>query len=372
MGFEKLFEGDVLTKRERVERTINFQPVDRVAIHEQLSYNPRVIEQYTGKTIRGYEFTAEDVGKVVQKTLDATFPMFTPYGRGTEVKPDGFVYTLDDWTKWIAKRPFEDEDGACQWLEGQISQVEDALRHFDKDKERAEYHAYMMDQQRMAGETVIIDWSIATRFSEIFDKMGLEIFTYFYYDNPEVMKRFISLSTEYSVRKVLAAGDNSITPVVLIAEDFCTRGGPIFQPEILNEIHYPYIRMLTDAWHEKGLKVIYHTDGNFKKVIPNLMDCHVDGFYCLERNCGMHIEELKSEYPNLIWAGGLDGIDVLEFGTPEDVRQEALNIIRKTNAVEDGGIFLDSSSEINPPIPVENFTAMLQAADEARNTSFSQ
>ncbi len=42
---------DILSKRERVERTLNLQPVDRIAIHDQVSYNPAVISFYTGKKI---------------------------------------------------------------------------------------------------------------------------------------------------------------------------------------------------------------------------------------------------------------------------------------------------------------------------------
>ena len=41
--FEKIFESDAISKRERVELTLNLQPVDRVAILEQLSYNSGVI-----------------------------------------------------------------------------------------------------------------------------------------------------------------------------------------------------------------------------------------------------------------------------------------------------------------------------------------
>jgi len=39
-GGDKIFEADILSKRERVERTLNLQPVDRAVLHEQLSYNP--------------------------------------------------------------------------------------------------------------------------------------------------------------------------------------------------------------------------------------------------------------------------------------------------------------------------------------------
>ena len=45
--FERIFPADVLSKRERVERILNFQPVDRAALHDQLSYNPAVIARYT-------------------------------------------------------------------------------------------------------------------------------------------------------------------------------------------------------------------------------------------------------------------------------------------------------------------------------------
>ena len=64
------------------------------------------------------------------------------------------------------------------------------------------------------------------------------------------------------------------------------------------------------------MKVIYHSDGNYKTAIPALMDCGVDGFYCLEPNCGM---------------------------------------------------FVATSSEINPPIKPENFRAMVEAVGSLEN-----
>ena len=49
MTSEKIFPEDVLPKRKRVEYTLELQPVDRVAILEQLSYNAGVISMYTGE-----------------------------------------------------------------------------------------------------------------------------------------------------------------------------------------------------------------------------------------------------------------------------------------------------------------------------------
>ena len=44
-----------ITKRERVEATMNIQPVDRVAMHDQVSCDPDVIALYTGKKINGFK-----------------------------------------------------------------------------------------------------------------------------------------------------------------------------------------------------------------------------------------------------------------------------------------------------------------------------
>lgn len=158
--------------------------------------------------------------------------------------------------------------------------------------------------------------------------------------------------------------------MALIAVDFATKQGPIFPPPFLSEFHYPNIKRLAEAWHEHGVKALYHSAGNWKKVIPELIACGVDGFYCLEPNCGMDIVEFKNTWPEMVWAGGMDGVDLMERGAPEQVKAEVHRHIRETNALATGGMFVASSSEINPPIPPENFRAMLEAVGEMRNADF--
>lgn len=92
---------NILSKRERVERTLNFLPVDRVAIHDQVGCNPGVISLYTGKKIEGFQYTLEDVCEVIKKTLDMCFPPKQPKGTSRYVDEDGFVYQEDNWTTWV-------------------------------------------------------------------------------------------------------------------------------------------------------------------------------------------------------------------------------------------------------------------------------
>ena len=93
----------------------------------------------------------------------------------------------------------------------------------------------------------------------------------------------------------------------------------------------------------------------------------VDGFYCLEPDCGMDIVELKQRWPGMVWSGGVDGVDLLERQGPAAVRAEVVRHIIESDALRTGGMFVASSSEINPPIPADNYRAMVEAVGELWN-----
>ncbi len=368
-SFEKIFPTDVISKCDRVELTLQHKAIDRVALHEQLSYNAGVIELYTGKKINGFDYTIGDIAEVVRKTMDIHFPLFAPKGTGRRIDEDGFTIQNDNWTSWYVERPFSDAAGACRWLKKKTGQLHDAHKTFNRDKTRSEYHKNFKNMQHLMGETVLLEWSF-TGFCDVFNLMGLELYSYFSLDFPDVLTEFMEISTENELKRIHAVADRSLSPVILIPEDFATRQGPIFSPGFLKKHHFPYVKKLTGAWHQYDIKVIYHSDGNYKKVIPDLMSCGVDGFYCLEPNCGMDIVELKNTWPEMVWAGGLDGVDLMELGSPGDVRKEVRRHIIETNALKTGGMFLATSSEINPPIKPENFKAMVDTAGELINRDF--
>lgn len=96
----------------------------------------------------------------------------------------------------------------------------------------------------------------------------------------------------------------------------------------------------------------------------------MEGFYCLELAAGMDIIELKKKYPDVVWAGGLDGVDLMERGNPEQVRKEVRKQILETDALNTGGLFLATSSEINPLIKPENYQAMIEEAKSIHNKDF--
>ncbi|HNX92604.1 MAG TPA: uroporphyrinogen decarboxylase family protein, partial [Syntrophomonas sp.] len=341
--------------------------VDRVAILEQLSYNPGVISMYTGKEIKDFNYTLDDICEVIRKTTDLIMPPCAPLGKDQLTTDDGFIFQNDNWTRWHVSRPFNDEVGARDWLIQQTLKLHEQT--FDRDTVRQEYRDYMTDLQSKIGDTVILNYSY-TRMCTVYDSIGLEIFTFFHLDYPEVLNDYMQIAVEQELQRIHAVADKALTPVVLIPEDFATKQGPIFAPDFLQKYHREPIKRLVDAWHEHGIKVIFHSDGNWKKAVPDLLACGVDGFYCLEPNCGMDIVELKNAYPQVVWSGGVDGVNLMERGVPADVRNTVHRHIYETNALNTGGMFVATSSEINPQIKPENFKAMVEAVGEIVNPDF--
>jgi len=366
---EKLFPTDVLSKRERVEAALALEPVDRVPILEQLSYNPQVISLYTGKQIEGFRYTADDIGQVARKTTDLVMPLVAPRGMQRVTTEDGFVMQNDNWFAWHVSRPFADEVGARDWLLGQTRKLREAP--WDAQRARRQYRQYIQELQEKVGESVILAFSF-TQFCYVFEYMGLEIFAYFCAEFPEVFHEFLQVSVGRELKRIRAVADKQLSPVVLVPEDFSSKRGPIFSPDFLRQFHHEPVRRLTEAWHEHGIKVLFHSDGNYKPALPDLLACGVDGFYCLEPACGMDIVELKNGYPQVTWSGGVDGVDLMERGTPEQVRAAVHRHIRQTRALETGGMFVATSSEVNPTIKAENFRAMVKAVGELRNPCFAR
>lgn len=371
-GMEKLFRSDRMSKRERVMATLNHEPVDRAPLLDQLSYNPGVIADWTGKKIDGFNYAIDDICAVARLTMDIVMPPVAPCGTERVTTPDGWVFQRDNWTTWMVERPFKDEEGAKAHMLRQILDLRNA--QWDAEEERRKFHDYIADLQQRLGETQILAFPTGTGLCGAYGDqgMGLELFAYFFSSYPDIFREYMDLSMAAGIRKteIIADEYRKFSPVVLIAEDFSTKQGPIFPPEFLNEFHYPNIKRLTEIWHEHGIKALYHSDGNYRKVIPDLMACGVDGFYCLEPNCGMDVVEFKKTWPEMVWAGGVDGVDLLERGTSAQVRDEVRRHILETNVLQTGGMFVASSSEINPPIPPQNFRAMVEAVGEIYNPDF--
>jgi uroporphyrinogen decarboxylase len=73
--------------------------------------------------------------------------------------------------------------------------------------------------------------------------------------------------------------------------------------------------------------------------------------------------QLKKEFgKNIGFWGGIDTMQVLPYGKPEDVRAEVKRLIQ--DLAPQGGYVLAAVHNIQPDVPPENIVAMFEAARE--------
>ncbi|HHV62167.1 MAG TPA: PIN domain-containing protein [Firmicutes bacterium] len=121
---------------------------------------------------------------------------------------------------------------------------------------------------------------------------------------------------------------------------------------------------LTHLRYNAGHKVMLHSCGSVRDLIPDLIEMGLDGLDPIQvRARGMNIEELKQEYGSVLtFRGSIDTQQTLPYGTPEDVKREVIDRICKI--APGGGFILNSSQNLLPEIPLENIITMYRTAYE--------
>lgn len=348
-----------MTKRERVLRALEFQEVDRVPIYDIVDSNA-IREHFGGARINEenawlLEYSA------VRSLCDATrmlcVPEFHPH---RSVDEDGFVRCHGSDTTWIETRPFTDIEGYRRWATGDI---ERARRWKPDASYLAEYRATLhRHQEGLQDDTVIIVESDCG-LEEHRDKGGIELFTYACHDEPDLVREWITVLNEKEIRRARAIADPDLAPIMLVYTDIACKSGPLHTPDWLRQEFFPLVKRLVDLYHERGVKCIYHSDGNLNPVMDDLVATGIDGLNPLETLAGLTISDVRTRFPRLAIAGGIDVSQLLTLGTPDQVREECRKAIDATGGI---GYLMGSTTELLPAVKVENVLAMVETASTHR------
>jgi len=154
--------------------------------------------------------------------------------------------------------------------------------------------------------------------------------------------------------------------MVTLADDMGTQQGPMCSPSYIAEFCMPYYKRFCAFVHANSdIKVFLHNCGSIKPLIPMLIDAGIDVLNPVQISAAnMDPQELKNEFGRQIcfWGGGCDTQNVLGTGTPRDV---ADNVRRLVGAFKPGGGFVfNQVHNIMGNVPPENIVAMMDTAYE--------
>ncbi|MCX7706328.1 MAG: hypothetical protein N2115_08790 [bacterium] len=359
---------DKMTKRERVERTMNFQDTDRVPIYDLLRCDA-AFEYFSGEKLPPLSKdpdTEEKLLKIVGKAVNTLLDMTRSVGFGPLVEEDfedeyGFIHHSSpvEKTSWIKKKPFSDEKGAAEFLKKWIQKINDFTQQINShpSEYRKSYHENFLKTQSLIGDTVKLFAQHGTGLDDVRVRLGFELFTFVYADQPGLVSEFLEEYTKMNVIICHAIADKRLSPCVLTYGDIACKNRLLHSPAFLRKEFFPRLKKLNDAWHEHGFKCLFHSDGYLMDVMDDLIDAGIDGLNPIETVAGMSIKEMKQKYGNRIFlAGGIDMSQLLAFGDTERVKEVCRNAIKEAGP----GYFIGSTTELDNSTKLENIIALYQ------------
>lgn len=147
---------------------------------------------------------------------------------------------------------------------------------------------------------------------------------------------------------------------VFSGDDIAFKSGPMLHPRWFTAHYFSRLARICAAYHDKGIKVLFHSDGNLNPILDGLVEAGIDGLNPIEVLADMNVANIHRRHPNLFMAGAIDVSQLLPFGSPQEVYD---TVVRTIDAAE-GRIMIGSSTELNNEVPLENYLALRRAVLE--------
>lgn len=174
-----------------------------------------------------------------------------------------------------------------------------------------------------------------------------------------IMEKLLEINMAYWGRYLDTVGDRAM--IISCADDLGSTNGLLVSLEMYREQIWPYHKRLFEFLKKRASSrvfIFFHNDGAIYETLPLLIEAGVDIINPWQVNCaGMDdTAKFKREFGKdlTVW-GGTCNAPTLEFGTPEEVRNETK---RRIEDLAPGGGFIAAPIHvIQGGVPPENIMA---------------
>jgi len=157
-----------------------------------------------------------------------------------------------------------------------------------------------------------------------------------------------------SIQKLLDAG----APLdgIGMCSDYCFNNGPFWSPGMFSEFVAPYLTQQIERYHEMGLYVIKHTDGNIMPILDQLAAAKPDALHSLDPQGQVDLRLVKEKYGKELCLIGNVNCGLLQSGTDEEVTADVLRALR--DGMPGYGYIFSTSNCVFPGLPLERYELM--------------
>jgi uroporphyrinogen-III decarboxylase len=205
---------------------------------------------------------------------------------------------------------------------------------------------------------VIVTNDLAGVFESASQGMGMAYFSKMLHKNPKFVKEVHEVIARFTAECYKAYMDVG-AEVFVESGDLAYHYGPMMSPKKFYDLLLPAYRIITDTVHERGQKIVLHTDGQVTPLLDFVVDCGFDGLQSLEPTAGVDLALVKKKVGDkLCLMGNIDVAHDLVYGTKDEV-YNAVKYAIKTGGP--GGGFMVSAANMHPGVKVDNLKWMVEA-----------
>jgi len=348
-----------LTSRERVNRALSRLDHDRVPRRD--SPWPETLERWKGEGFDGDfdRWLGSDFENVCW-SWPAPFP-----GQREVLSEDDNTQVIRDSMGKIQrtwKHKFGtpehisfDCDSRQKWEEVYKPALLSHRVHLDATKAKAAYD-HACENNRWAYLASI------ESFEAIRQLMGDELTLMTMAAEPEWIRDLSITYTDLILRDYDAVLETGARPDgIWVFGDVGYNHGPFFSPKMYRELIWPDHKRMGDWAHARGMKFIYHTDGDVRSLVPGLIEAGADCLQPLEAKAGMDIRELAPQYGDqLSFFGNID-MTVAITNDRELIEQEVLSKLEAGMSIK--GYLYHSDHSVPPQVSWETYQFIIELVD---------
>ena len=143
-------------------------------------------------------------------------------------------------------------------------------------------------------------------------------------------------------------------------DDYGAQKNMLFSPQVWRKLIKPRLARLFEPFRTAGLPILMHSDGQIAEILPDLVEIGLTAYNPVQPEVIDHVWLRKTFRDHLAYYGGISTQAVLPHGTPKEV-QSAIAECVHTLAPDNTGLIIAPSHRMMLDIPLENVTAMLEA-----------
>jgi uroporphyrinogen decarboxylase len=197
---------------------------------------------------------------------------------------------------------------------------------------------------------------------------GMAVFPVLCLEDPDYVNELHEIVTEAclgNLRKLLPEIAPYVDILMMAADDWGTQQNLIASPRVYRNLFLPYRRKLNDEAHRlaPGAKTFLHSCGAIYQLLDLVVESGFDIVNPVQWPAGGHsYREWKDKARGQIalWGGGLNSQTTLPLGSVEEVEQEVAEVV--ACLVQDGGYVFCNIHNLLAEIPPDKVIAMYRAA----------